>query len=232
MIAPELAAEGLLLLAFLLAVRLAHPSRQPHHRPAALALGLLLLLDVVREGVRFLALAPARAAIGPDLPYAGLPRLAFHAEQGALLAFVAVELALYLHAFLKAPPWPVLAPWATLWSYAALSYPGLRRAPLLALYAHVHGAALLLGLLLAAAFVVRVARGEAWPSPLHWVALVLLASDAGLLAGPYLHPPRVLDAWPVANLINCLAYALVCLVEGRALWTFARRRGSRSSRSG
>ncbi len=216
----ELGALGLLALAAELARRLAAPAREGrHHHPVALTLGALLALDVTRELLRLLVLAPARAQLGLA-PYEGFARAAFHTEQALLLAFPLVQLGLYGSLLLRTKhhPWVIGTVWLELVLIAVTHYPHLRRARLLVFYASESKACAVVAGLSIAVYLVAVALQRCKPSTRELCALTLAGSDLAALVGPYLLPERAQADWWLAHVLNLICYGLICIVQGRALW--------------
>ena len=232
---PELGAVVLLAVAAELGRRLAAPSKNPHHRPVAFSLAVLLALDVGLELLHVLVLAPARARLG-TAPYDGSARAAFHATQAIRFAFPGVSLVLGAHV-LAPTAWrrglilAVAVAWGLLSASVVLRYPALRGSPLLAFYGYVQLATAAAGLGLAVGYLGRVASGQAWPSPAQRCALVLVVGDLSALVGPYLIPTRAPGDWWLAHVINLICYGLLVVEQGRTLWgssTPVRISGARS----
>lgn len=199
--------------AALLAWRVARPSCSPHFRPVAATLSAAFAADGARAMLHCLVLGPARAA--GRVPYVGLERAAFHAEELLWLAFPAISVALAFEVFHRRVSRCVWAAWLTTWAVLAIAYPTLRGDALLRVYLAAHLVSIGVQLVLAGAFFVH--RGV--PGLTHRVALALFCSDIALLIGPWLAGAPLRDwytfSWPAT-----LVWAVVIAHEWKATrWT-------------
>lgn len=218
----DLLTRGCFLLAVITAWAVAIFRKAPFHRPIAMALSMLFVLDCMRGALRFFVLAPARTA--GRVPYEGVERAAFHVDQFALFAFAAVSIALALVVFVR--PKHVrasLAIIAILWlvgsTIVAMAYPSLRQAPLQAVYTWTARGSVVLQVLCALVFFVR--RGT--PIAPQRAALVLLAVDLAALLGPYL-TSRPSDDWASMRAPSLLLWGLLTLLQGSSTWWWTRAR--------
>lgn len=210
----EVAARAGLALAALLAWLLARPHRSPHFRPVALVLIAFAGADSARGLLRYLVLAPARAA--GRVPYAALERAAFHLEQLLVLAFPVLSVVLAWRVFRRSPvPSSTWGVGVGAWAVCVLSYPVLRGDALLHVYLGAHLGSLAVQLGLGALFFLR--RGV--PGVSQRVALAMTCSDIAQLAGPWAAGCPLRD-WYTASWPSTLVWLVVAAYEWRDLrWT-------------
>lgn len=168
---------------------LARSSRSPHHRPAALTLAFFTFSDSVR-GLLCGALTDA------PRPFAGLLRLAFHADTALLLGFPAAEaaLAIYVFSARRTLTWLAFGVWAGVVLALAAIYPnpairGVVFAERLFLGAHLLALAVQFGT------AVNYARRACWPGPPQIASIIIMAGDFAALAGPFLMGESLRDWW-------------------------------------
>lgn len=118
------------------------------------------------------------------LPYAGLPRVAFHlGEQAPFVAWPIGIAALSIHVIAKRPVWPIAFAYVALVAELVLGYPTVRRELLQSVYLAVTLAAL----------AVSIGGAAAW-----WRAK--RAHDAPGARGSFIHCKRVRgDLWPICS---------------------------------
>jgi FtsH-binding integral membrane protein len=193
--------------AAVLAVVLAY--RRAEHRPVAVFLVSMVVLDVARLYLR--------SAFHLDVPgpYVGAQRVAFHGDEAGFLAWPAGLAALALAVFDgRRRPWPPALAWAVVWVALVALYPsdlvrgdGLRR---------VYLAAFLTGLAVVVVTLVRWTSKKARPHSEHAVMFLLgaaecvrLMSFSGAIAPQW-------GAWMPPG--NGVLYAVIAAVQGVFLW--------------
>lgn len=217
-------------LALLLAVcaaasGLALSRRDPDHRPAARALLVVVLTDVVRTALSF--------ALPCEGPYAGADRVLFHTDQALYLLWPSVLAWLPMRVFCRLHEprllrWCITAAWGTAAGLAALLYPWLRAGALRQLYLGAELVALALAVGSIGAWVGRGEFARGAPPPAALVAALLVGVELAMLFfGPW--PAGLFSAaYTAEQAALCVLYAVITAVQGGAWWT-ARTRSSSPS---
>jgi len=198
--------------------------RRAEHKPAALALTLLLCAHAAN--------APVNAALTPHsaAPWEGAARLLVYLQGALVLASVAIVPGLALAVFLspgrrRCAVRLVLGTWALASIVLAVLYPSpIVRGPSLGrLYLAAELASLFIAIVALLQWA-RWAKGRASPGSAHAVAIALLVLDIGTLISPY--APRRLGTFPAPveviqiEIIGIFAAIAVCEV---IVWSFSRR---------
>lgn len=189
----------------------------PFYRPVALVLSWGLVADIARACMQAAVLQPARAALGPDLPYPWLARLAFHFEQALMVSWPLALLAGAVVIFLRRSPRPIAGSWGALSVVLALAYPWLRHERLYVAYV-----ILSLGCCVAIARIaMQHVRSEAWLQ--HHVALLVLTLGEAGAHGAYLLGEPVRD-WGIARVSYATALAYVACYQIAQMVRYSRWR--------
>lgn len=181
--------------------------RRREHRPVAIALGINVVADVLRAVIH--ALLPSLA--GP-VPYAGLTRLAFHAEQGLYLLWPALLVWVSLAVYRGERRTTVIGGlWTGAWLTLVVGYPELHGEQLRLVYLATTIAAVCGGLW---AFLTR--RRDPWGPAGLCVAALLAVQLVSLLAGAW---PRGFFGAPyeLDQVALTVGFGFIVLVQGGAL---------------
>jgi hypothetical protein len=99
------------------------------YAPIAVLLTWLTASNMLRAAMQLMVLRPARAILGPDLPYDGPSRLIYFAELSIRNAWPFALLGAALLVFLGRTPWIALLGWIAASVALCWLYPELRREP-------------------------------------------------------------------------------------------------------
>ena len=197
--APLLATVGAVLLA----------RRRREYAPVAWFLCWVLLSHVVRPIIRvYIGAGPAGG-----VPYAGLPRAAFHVEQALFVSWPLGITALAIHVLAKRRAWPIALVYVALVAVLVIGYPTIRRELLQSVY---------LGVTLAALFASGVAVVVWWlrkpsgpPEPPEIATGLLVLFEVSALLGPY--AAGLIDkTWPIATGLYFALHTALAILQG--LW--------------
>lgn len=183
---------------------------RPEHRPIAWFITAGLIADLIHWALLVLVLAPARSALGAA-PYEGWSRVAFHVQQGAVLAYPVGLAALALVVLLRRAPWSAFAVYGASLAGLVASYPGLRGRELALAYQRID---LVVTIVVIGAVVMWWWRREV-PRITVVSTLVLGLMQAGKLLAlrdPFRH-------WDFAGVLYLVAYgALLVLHLEEVVW--------------
>lgn len=156
-------------------------------------------------------------------PFTGLARFLFHMDQGLVLLFPALSVALALMVLgwvraLRALPVVAFA-WGSMLGACALAYPGLRGPGWMQVVILAQWASVTTQLLCAAISVRRALDHWMVPSLAERAVLVLVAGDVAQMLGPWLGEP--IENWGIWRLQSLIVLGTLTLLEAK--WIAARR---------
>jgi hypothetical protein len=188
--------------------------RRADHRPAAVALTVLLLADITSAPIQR-ALLPA-----PSAPYpVGRERILFHVATALFLLSNAVLPGLALAVCVEAKKL-ALGILAAVWAVVSVGCAALYPSPSVygAGLARVYLATDLAGLFVFILSFVHWSRRHEGPTPAHIVTLIMAATDMVCLLAPY-SPWRsgIFNRWDTAQFAFLLMFATLTLYQG-VLW--------------
>lgn len=193
----------------LAAVRAAALARRlADHRPIAWVLTLWLCCALGRA-----VLALARGGTVP--PFAGAPRLIFHAEQ--ILALAPAFLVAWLaRAALRRGPAPeaLVGIWLALWVLLVALYPGLRGAQLRSVYSAVE----FISVAILGQALIRWTPTREPLTPAVLCCWAILAVElATLCAGPWVRRAPLVDTWHLEQIALVILFLVLLAIQ--ILWT-------------
>jgi hypothetical protein len=193
------------------------------HRPVALFLGLTAMADGAVCSLRNLVLKPARLSLGPDAPYTGSVRLAFHLSQALYLLWPAGLAAVALVALGRRRPWLPFVAGAITCAALIATYPKVRGELLQRWYLAIELGALVVGLRYVLGWLRRVAsRDEPELRAAEIVAglsvMILVAVDmTGVVVGAW--RGNIYTDWHLSRVSYSVEYAvLIVLQMGGGTW--------------
>ena len=192
---------------------------RPAHHAIALFLSATVIADATRRALALFILAPARAELDAA-PYAGLVRVAFHADQALFLAWPAGLAALALSLLARRSVRPIVIAYAAVAASLAFAYPAVR-GPLLA---RCYAAAELLALAVVASAGLAWWRRRERPTITEGSVLVIACVELGAVIA-YRAPFGL--GWSVAQVFAIIAYGALIIVHLGESWTSSRPRTSR-----
>jgi hypothetical protein len=168
-------------------------------------LAAVVALDLLRLGLTHVV------PTGPGPPRVGLELLLWHVDQAAYLGLILAVPALAMALFLRRPPWPVAAAWATAALVVAATYPELRGPELLRAYSALELAG---GIAAVGCFISWLWRRERLTTS-HACGIVLISASLATVLLPSLVGAGALERWPVIVALHAVAFAVVL---GLLLW--------------
>ena len=180
--------------------------KRREHRPVAWFLFVATIADYLRSGLR------SAFDLGMPGPYAGLRRAAFHAESALFLIWAFGLAALALAVLACQSVRPVVVAYAVTVVTLTLAYPTIRGGVLHAVYAAVHGAALLTG---AVSIVLWLRRDEPAREVEHASTVLLLALTGVYLLGPFVW--GAFNSWTASHIASIAFYVTLSVLAVRAL---------------
>lgn len=188
--------------------------RWPFYRPVALLLSWALATSCTRGAIQAWVLQPARAAIGPDAPYAGAERVAYLAELAIRLSWPFALLAAALVVFRRRRPWWLVGAWAVAAAGLCWSYPEVRRELQWRLEA---GVASLCWTGSAWTIWRWYSGDESAPVAAHTAMMLILAAQLSVLV-LILWSGNPVEHWTGARITHGVMYASVLAYQARKLW--------------
>ena len=224
-----LAAWALNALAAALAVTLAR--RRAEHRPVAMVIVATLAADLVRVPLGLWGWMRARAALPPDAPLSGWPRVAHHLDQVLFLMWPAGLAVLSVLVFLphlrRGALRAVAAVYVATVAALILTYPANRPA-----LGFAYAAASFAGASAVIGGALVWGRRGIRLRPEHAVTLALGMLELALFADPFAPPaPAPFERWSVAQLVYLCTWAVVCALHGGFLWVGLLQTPSQRGRS-
>jgi hypothetical protein len=189
--------------------------KRPDYRPVAIFLAVTALADVALFGF-ILAGAPTSV---PSAPLTGAARVAGHVREALYLVWPFGLVALFVQVFARWRPWPVGLAYAVFLAVLVFGYPTIRGDVLRQAYLAAE----------VGAFLVSVGLMIMWGWRREWsglspaVVIPLLFAEGGVIYGAW--RGDIFEGWNTGRLMYATVYAVLCLVQGGALW----RLGDRSS---
>jgi hypothetical protein len=199
------------------AVVLARRSRE--YRPIAVFLCGVTCADLLSMALAAWVLPPPPQ----ELPLSGFARLAAHIDCALFLMWPAWLAETALAVFMKRRAWPVVALlWAVMVAALVLTYPATRGIVLQRWFL----AAELVALMVTLGAIIQWAwHTHELPRVQHIALMLIFGVDvASLIAGPW--RTVIYEAWPLAQFMSAVLYALLITLQGRMAWTSASRPSS------
>jgi hypothetical protein len=202
------------------AVAVALARRRPTHRPAAVALGVLLAANVLRSVV-----VAALPWPPPPTPIEGGARVLIYFDRALMIAAASVVPGLALWTSVERPRRAVACV-VVVWALASIVLAALYPSPIVrgASLARIYLAADLVGLFVAVATLIERVRSKRPPTSSHGVLLALVTSDLAILLVPY-SPWRegLFGRYEGAQLMILVLFVVLACYQGVLLW-FSRSR--------
>lgn len=177
--------------------------RTPQYVPIAWTLTWSLASDLGRAALQYLVLDFA------PVPFDGLARIAFDAEQALNFSWPAALVGAALVVYLRRRAWPAAVVWLVVSFASAASYPELRAAQRLTAHAFTWTAAMLV--VVYAAWESYVVRRHVWRAPQQ--ALGILSSGTLSVSVVVLWTRDPVGDWCVARYVQMVALGLLMVYQ-------------------